>query len=109
MKNGKILSAIGAVVVAVFLLAGCGPGDQARPLNYKKGVYLGKTDAPLDERTLKELRARTAYQAGLSTLAGTGTSEQTGGQTQSADVRPPAAPGTIDMDALRRRSAHQRQ
>jgi hypothetical protein len=109
MKNGKILSAIGAVVAGALLVAGCGPGDHARPLNYKKGVYLGKPDAPLDERTLEELRARTAYQAGLTTLAGTGTAEQTGARTQSADVRPPAAPGTIDMDALRQRAAHQRQ
>jgi hypothetical protein len=104
MKSGKVLSVIGAVVGGTLLVAACEPSGQARPLNYKKGVYLGKPHTPLNEQTLDELRARAGYQAGLTTVAGGG--ETIGAPAVPSDVRPPAS-GGIDMSALRQRAGYQ--
>ncbi len=105
MKSMRILPVIGAVIGGALLLGACDARDQ-RPLNYKKGVYLGKPHTPLRERTLEDLRNRAAYQAGPTTVAGGG--EHPGTRTESADVRPPAT-NDIDMGALRQRAGRQRQ
>lgn len=104
MKRTRILSVIGAVIGGALLVGACDGGDQGRPLNYKKGVYLGKPHTPLREETLKDLRARAGYQAGLTTVAGGG--EQVGTGSVSANVRPPDS-GDVDMGALRQRAGYQ--
>jgi len=104
MKSTRILSVIGAVIGGALLVGACDAGDQGRPLNYKKGVYLGKPHTPMSEQLLDELRARATYQAGLSTVAGGG--KQVGTRTETANVRPPAT-NDVDMGALRQRAGHQ--
>ncbi|MHA1598485.1 MAG: hypothetical protein ACTSV1_07160 [Alphaproteobacteria bacterium] len=80
---------------AAVALAACEPAEQGRILQYEKGVYLGKTEAPLSAAMLKKLRARVAYQAGVS-----------GGLLTSSSVRLPDA--DLDMSALRKRNRDQR-
>lgn len=104
MKRTRILSVIGAVIGGALFVGACDGRDQGRPLNYKKGVYLGKPHTPLPEQTLEDLRARAVYQAGLSTVAGGW--EQVGPWTEPGDVRPPAT-GNVDMGALRQRAGFQ--
>jgi hypothetical protein len=98
------LSVIGAVVGGALLVGACDAQDQGRPLNYKKGVYLGKPHTPLAEQTLEDLRDRATYQAGLSTVTGGGGQVITG--TASANVRPPAT-SDVDTGALRQRAGYQ--
>jgi hypothetical protein len=106
MKRTRILSVIGAVIGGVLLVGACDGGDQGRPLNYKKGVYLGKPHTPLNEQTLDKLRDRAGYQAGLTTVTSGG--GRTGAQAPSSSVRPPDT-GGVDADALRQRAGRQSQ
>ncbi len=46
---------------AIILVPGCDFGEQ-RPLNYKKGEYLGTPHQPLEPETLQALKVRVAYQ-----------------------------------------------
>ncbi|MCP5366161.1 MAG: hypothetical protein H6907_08775 [Hyphomicrobiales bacterium] len=92
-----------AVAVCVLALAGagvllgaCNPDEGDRVLRYEPGVYKGKPDTPLAEDQLRALRARAAYQAGVSVAAGT----PGGGGAREADVRVPG-------DALRARGSLQ--
>ena len=87
--------AVGALLGVAVVVAACNPTEQGRVLDYQKGVYLGKKEAPLSEATLKTLRARTAHQAGV-----------VGSTVGSSSVRPPDA--KLDIDALRRRNLDQR-
>lgn len=79
------------VLAAAAVVAGCDSSDDRRPLNYNKGVYMGKPHTPLSEETLRALRARAAYQGGLATVS-------SGGFTlvdespEGPDVRPPGTP-----------------
>ena len=49
---------LGSFVLAALALTGCREEDQGRILLYDKGVYQGKTDAPLSDRTVGDLRQR---------------------------------------------------
>ena len=106
MKSKKALSVIGAVIGGVLLVGACDGRDQGRPLNYKKGVYLGKPHTPLNEKVLDELRARAGYQAGFTSVAGGGAPAVA--QAPSSSVRPPDS-GGVDTGALRQRAGRQSQ
>lgn len=88
MRTWKTVLMIGAIAGAAVLVAACDSGDQSRPLNYKKGVYLGKPHTPLSEETLRALRARAAYQGGLTTVS-TGGLKVVNESVEGSDVRPP--------------------
>jgi hypothetical protein len=105
MKRTRILSVIGAVIGGALLVGACDGRDQGRPLNYKKGVYLGKPHTPLPEQTLEDLRARASYQAGLATVNGGG---PVVAGAPSSSVRPPVS-GGVDTGALRQRAGRQSQ
>ena len=53
-----------AVVFAGLLVSACDEAEQDRVLRYEKGTYLGPTEEPLDQATLKELRQRANLQGG---------------------------------------------
>jgi len=92
----KTLLSVGMALAAAAALAACKPAEQGRILQYKKGVYLGKTEAPLSGTMLKTLRARAAYQAGVVDVALAG----------GTGVRVPQA--DLDTSALRQRNREQR-
>lgn len=91
MRMWKAASTIAAVVGVAALVAACDSGDQARPLNYDKGVYKGKPHTPLSEDTLRALRARAAYQGGLATVSSGGL-PTVDVPSKGSDVRPPGTP-----------------
>lgn len=56
MTARGLLLAAGAT--ALLLLAGCRAEEQNRPIEFKKGTYVGKPDEALTEAQLKALRER---------------------------------------------------
>ena len=97
MKDWRAVLTICAVASGMLAVAACDSGEQNRPLNYKKGVYLGKPHTALSQETLDNLKRRANYQAGLSTVSSGGVSEidePSGG----SDVRPPAS-ATVNAGA----------
>ncbi len=91
MKTWKIVLTISAVVGVAVVGAACDSSEQGRPLNYNKGVYMGKPHTPLSEETLRALRARAAYQGGLTTVSSGGFTE-IDESSEGSDVRPPGTP-----------------
>ncbi|MCP5365648.1 MAG: hypothetical protein H6905_10565 [Hyphomicrobiales bacterium] len=68
---------LGAWAILLSLgLTACDSHQQSRPLNYEKGVYLGRPDTPLSEDTLQRLRDRAAYQGRSVTVSGEGRDAQ---------------------------------
>jgi len=96
MLGRRTLLSVGTALAAAVALAACKPAEQGRILQYKKGVYLGKTEAPLSAAVLTKLRARAAHQAGVVDVASAGAA---GGRAAQAD---------LDTDALRKRNREQR-
>ncbi len=95
------------MVIAAGAAFGFGACDfgQERPLNYQKGVYLGKPHQPLAEEQLASLRDRAAYQGGPS-LGSSG--PPPGGTARSAPVEAsPPPPAVAPERSLRQRAAHQ--
>lgn len=91
MRILKTTLTICAVFGAAGMVAACDSGDDSRPLNYEKGVYKGQPHTPLSEETLRALRARAAYQGGLTTMSSGGVSV-VNEASEGSDVRPPGAP-----------------
>ncbi len=91
MRTWKTVLTIFAIAGAAAVVAACDSGDQGRPLNYNKGVYMGKPATPLSEETLRALRARAAYQGGLSTVSSGGFTV-IDESSEGSDVRPPGTP-----------------
>ncbi len=90
MRTWTTVLTICAVASAAVVASACDSGEM-RPLNYEKGVYKGKAHTPLSEETLQALRARAAYQGGLTTVSSGGLTviDET---SEGSDVRPPDAP-----------------
>jgi hypothetical protein len=91
MMTWKTVLTICAVAGAAVVFSACDSGEQGRPLNYDKGVYKGKQHTPLSEETLRALRARVAYQGGLTTVSSGGLTE-IDETSEGSDVRPPGTP-----------------
>ena len=53
-----------AVLFAGALVSACDEAEQDRVLRYEKGTYLGPTEEPLEDATLRELRQRANLQGG---------------------------------------------
>jgi len=93
MKIRNSLMMAGALVLVVSVLAGCRANEQGRVLSFQKGTYLGKSEAPLSDSTLRALRARASNQSGPVELA--------------FSSRGGAGASILDTEALRKRSAGQ--
>lgn len=92
---------MGSVLLIGLGVGACDQDEQGRVLNYKKGEYLGPTEQPLDEDTMRALRERARLQGG-TIVSSTG-----GGGGRQPDVRPPAS-SSDNLDALRQRGGLQR-
>jgi hypothetical protein len=55
--------AVGAIVAAMAVVAGCREEEQGRPIIFEKGTYLGKPDQKLTDAQEQELRSRARNQA----------------------------------------------
>jgi hypothetical protein len=83
-----LFAGLGAVVAAAVLVVACDGREQSRPLNYRKGTYLGNPDEGLSAATLEGLRQRAAYQAFGSDAGGASSSIKVG--SSGTNVRPPS-------------------
>lgn len=68
MRTRTSRMAVAAVLLAAsaIVLGACRSEEQGRVTVYKKGQYLGQKDDTLSDKTLVEIRERTAAQAGGS-------------------------------------------
>ena len=99
MNTLKAVFLLASAVVAGVTLAACREEEQGRILNYEKGVYLGKADAPVSETARRAQRERMRLQGGLTGIDR--------GGAAPPDVRPPAA-SPASLEQLRRRGEGQR-
>jgi len=91
MRTCRSVLTICAIAGAAAVVSACDSSEQGRPLNYNKGVYMGKPATPLSEETLRALRARAAYQGGLATVSSGGFTA-VDESSEGSDVRPPGTP-----------------
>ncbi len=64
MRSTRSVLAAAALTAAALVLVACDENELGRPTHFEKGVYLGPTEPPLDEETLRELRQRAWQQSG---------------------------------------------
>ena len=60
-KINKVFLII-SILISSLLLSSCKKSEQGRILNYKKGVYLGKTDNTLSKDQVYNLKMHTSRQ-----------------------------------------------
>jgi len=82
MTHRKSAGTAAVTVMAVSVLLGACGDDQNNATG--SGNYGGIKDTPLNEQQLRDIRARTALQAGLAANLG-----RSGKPPRAADVRPP--------------------
>ena len=64
MRHILTKSALVLAIAAVALgTSACREEEQGRPLNYEKGIYLGKSDTSLSSEQLRELKSRSRLQS----------------------------------------------
>ena len=64
MRHILTKSALVLAIAAVALgTSACREEEQGRPLNYEKGIYLGKSDTSLSSEQLRELTSRSRLQS----------------------------------------------
>jgi hypothetical protein len=61
IKINKVFLII-SILISSLLLSSCKESEQGRILNYKKGVYLGKTDNTLSKDQVYNLKMHTSRQ-----------------------------------------------
>ncbi len=102
MKTGKLIVTLACLVAVGASLGACREDEQGRVLLFNKGVYLGKTDAPISDEARRAIRSRMSRQAASRGLGGGGGTDS--GLGRPPDVKPPSAKPD---DALRERARRQ--
>lgn len=60
LTKSALVLAISAVALGT---SACREEEQGRPLNYEKGIYLGKSDTSLSSEQLRDLTSRSRLQS----------------------------------------------